>query len=71
MNSETLTLYASYFETQLSEIEMIQSMYSNRGEFEMDDPSVMADMRTVVEGKSTILPESRLQFTVNLKLDKV
>lgn len=50
---------------QLDEVEMLQSMFSNPGEFKMFDHSVLADFHEFIEGKSNVLP-SRLDFTITL-----
>lgn len=55
---------------QLSEVEMLQSMFSNPGEFCVYDYSVIADINEFVDGKCSIYPP-RLDFTINLFMDKV
>lgn len=55
---------------QLTELEMLQSMFSNPGEFCVDDYSVIADINEFVDGKCSVIPP-RLDFTVNLYLDVV
>lgn len=54
---------------QLSELEMIQSMFSNPGEFCIDDPSVIADINDFLDGKTNAFPP-RLDFTINLVIGK-
>lgn len=55
---------------QLSEMEMLQSMFSNPGEFCVDDPSTIADIHEFLDGKTTILPP-RLDYTINLSIEDV
>ncbi|KAJ9601056.1 hypothetical protein L9F63_000791 [Diploptera punctata] len=54
---------------QLSELEMLQSMFSNPGEFSVYDHSVIADINEFVDGKSTVYPP-QLDFTISLFIDK-
>lgn len=54
---------------QLEEVEMLQSMFSNPGEFEIYDHSVIADINEFVEGKNNSLPP-RLDFTIHLVIDE-
>lgn len=54
---------------QLEEVEMLQSMFSNPGEFKMFDHSVIADIHEFIEGKSVMLPP-RLDFIINLVVDE-
>uniref|UniRef100_A0A1B6MR14 RWD domain-containing protein n=1 Tax=Graphocephala atropunctata TaxID=36148 RepID=A0A1B6MR14_9HEMI len=54
---------------QLEEVEMLKSMFSNPGEFEIYDHSVITDINDFVEGKCKVLPP-RFDFTVNLALDE-
>lgn len=53
---------------QVSEFEMLQSMFSNPGEFEVFDYSVIADINEYVDGKNCELPP-QLNFTINLTID--
>lgn len=54
---------------QLEEVEMLQSMFSNPGEFKMFGDSVVADILEFIEGKSVMLPP-RLDFIINLVVDE-
>jgi hypothetical protein len=54
---------------QLEEVEMLQSMFSNPGEFEIYDHSVIADINEFVEGKTSNLPP-RLDFMIHLLIDE-
>lgn len=53
---------------QLTEVEMLQSMFSNPGEFCIDDPSVIADMNDYVDEKFGVFP-AQLDFIINLVLN--
>lgn len=55
---------------QISELEMLQSMFSNPGEFCMDDYGAIADVHEYLDGRCTILPP-QLDFTINLLLETV
>jgi len=55
---------------QLSEVEMLQSIFPNPGEFCVCDYSVIADINEFVDGKCSVYPP-RLDFTINLVIDKV
>lgn len=52
---------------QLTEFEMLQSMFSNPGELSVDDYSVLADFNDYVEGKTATIP-SHLDFVINLQI---
>ncbi|XP_044727980.1 RWD domain-containing protein 2A isoform X2 [Chrysoperla carnea] len=55
---------------QLSEIEMLQSMYSNPGEFCIDNYGILADMYDFSEGKSSETPP-QIDFQINLSIDNL
>lgn len=55
---------------QLSEVEMLQSIFPNPGEFCVCDYSVIADINEFLDGKCSFYP-SRLDFTINLVIDEV
>ena len=48
---------------QLSEIEMLQSMYPN--ELSVDDPSVLSDVQKYIDGDTSEVPH---QISVTLKI---
>lgn len=62
---------ASFQETlqlQISEIEMLQSMFPNEEEFILDDESALSDIQSFLDGKSTYTYlHARLGFTLKLK----
>lgn len=54
---------------QLEEVEMLQSMFSNPGEFKMFDHSMIEDIHDFIEGTSVMLPR-RLNFKIFLVVDE-
>jgi len=46
MNNDSET---SRIETQLAELELLMSMYPNKGELEFDDESELADLRAALD----------------------
>ncbi|KAG7167025.1 RWD domain-containing protein 2A-like [Homarus americanus] len=52
-------------ELQLSEMDMLQSMFPDPRELEVDDPSVLCDLRDFAEGRTLLLPP-RLDLVINL-----
>lgn len=54
------------FELQLSEVEMLSSMYPNSDEFLISCPFVLKDMHRFVSGETKYLP-NQLDLTLNLK----
>ncbi|XP_044255132.1 RWD domain-containing protein 2A [Tribolium madens] len=55
-------------ESQLSELETLQSMY-NPGELRVEDLNVLADINAFVDGRTSDLP-AYLDLTLNLSIDK-
>jgi len=58
------------FELQISESEMLNSMYPGNDEFTVLFPSVLADMNRFVSGESKYTP-NQLDFTLNLKIPDI
>ncbi|KAG8450270.1 hypothetical protein GDO86_002791 [Hymenochirus boettgeri] len=56
-------------EAQLSELELLSSMFPSEEEFVVTDQLALADMRDYVEKRTTDRPSSKIQFTVNVNLD--
>ncbi|GFQ73857.1 RWD domain-containing protein 2B [Trichonephila clavata] len=56
---------SEYFELQLSEVDMLASMYSNTGEFIITVPSIINDIKKYIAGDRKSIP-SELDFTLNL-----
>ncbi|XP_078674498.1 RWD domain-containing protein 2B-like [Branchiostoma floridae x Branchiostoma belcheri] len=60
----------SVLELQLSEIELLGSMFPGQGELVLDHPATLADVRQYVDGQTDAPPAARLEFTVNLKVQE-
>jgi len=58
-------------ETQLAEMELLMSMYSNKGELEFDDVSELADLRDAVDSSSPRIRASGVGFTLHLSILQV
>ncbi|KAK7068386.1 RWD domain-containing protein 2B [Halocaridina rubra] len=56
-------------ELQLSEVDMLQSMFPDPRELILDDPAVTVDLRDFIEGRTLLLPP-RLDFVLNLDVEK-
>lgn len=56
-------------ELQLSEVDMLQSMFPGPRELVVDDPSVLCDLRDFVEGRTVLLPP-KLDLVINLDVKK-
>ncbi|KAK4316794.1 hypothetical protein Pmani_012052 [Petrolisthes manimaculis] len=54
---------------QLSEVDMLQSMFPGPRELVVDDPSVLCDLRDFAEGRTLLLPP-RLDLVINLDVEK-
>ncbi|XP_006628263.1 RWD domain-containing protein 2B [Lepisosteus oculatus] len=54
---------------QLSEIELLLSMFPSQEELVIDDQLALAELRDYVEGRTNAIPTSRPQFTIQQKLD--
>ena len=58
-------------ETQLAELELLMSMYSNKGELQFDDVSELADLRAAVESGNTTGHGGGMGFTLHLTIMQV
>lgn len=58
------------FQLQLSEIEMLSSMYPDSSEFNVTLPSILADMTGFVDGNTSDIP-NELDFTWNMEIPDV
>lgn len=58
------------FQEQLSELEMLQSVFCNPGEIVIDDYNALADIHDYINNKTKLLP-SLLNYTVNLNIDDI
>lgn len=57
-------------ELQLQEIELLQSMFANPGEFNMFDDSMVENAQTYIgDEKTRYNPPSHLDFTINLTVE--
>lgn len=55
-------------ESQLSELEVLQSMFVNPGEIRFDDQTIVTHIKNYINNKIKIIPAS-LDFTINLSID--
>ena len=62
---------AQNVELQLSEIEMLNSMFSNAGELKITDPGVISDLQDFLSGKLERENLSKLEFSINLDIMEV
>ncbi|CAH1159991.1 unnamed protein product [Phaedon cochleariae] len=56
------------FEIQLSELESLESVYCNPGEFKVEDICTLVDIKEFVSDKTTLLPQY-LDVTINLMVN--
>lgn len=59
---------AQNVELQLSELEMLNSMFPNQGELELVDPGVITDLQDFLLGKLEREKLSKLEYTINLDI---
>ena len=53
---------------QLSEVDMLSSMFANPGEFVLEDPLCLADIQDFVDGSTSYdKVDSRVGFTIKVK----
>jgi len=58
-------------ETQLAELELIMSMYPNKGELEFDDASELADLRAALNTDDANIYSGGVGFTLHLTIMQV
>jgi len=58
-------------ETQLAELELLMSMYPNKGELEFDDASELANLRAAVDCGTTRIHTGGVGFTLQLSVVQV
>lgn len=58
-------------ELQLSELEMLSSMFPNKGELELIDPGVISDLHDFLSGKLGRDKISKLEYNINLHIMEV
>lgn len=69
-DSEELVDLRAMLELQLSEVEMLTSMFPNPGEFQLDDDTVLSDMQNFVDGKIKYkYLQCRIGFVVKIDVD--
>ncbi|XP_035241273.1 RWD domain-containing protein 2B [Anguilla anguilla] len=56
-------------EAQLSEIELLTSMFPSQDEFDVKDHLAIAELREYVEGRTDCPPSSRPEFVIQQKID--
>jgi hypothetical protein len=58
-------------ELQLSELEMLGSMFPNKGELELIDPGVISDLHDFLSGKLGRDKVPKLEYNINLNIIEV
>ena len=58
-------------ELQLSELEMLSSMFPNKDELELTDPGVISDLNDFLSGKVGRENISKLEYNINLNILEV
>ena len=58
-------------ELQLSELEMLSSMFPNKDELELTDPGVISDLNDFLSGKLGRENISKLEYNINLNILEV
>jgi len=61
----------SSLETQLAEIELLMSMYPNKGELQFDDTSELANLRAALDSGDRRIHVSGVGFTLHLSVMQV
>ncbi|XP_014454599.1 RWD domain-containing protein 2B isoform X6 [Alligator mississippiensis] len=55
-------------EVQISELDLLSSMFPGEDEFIVTDQLALAELKCCVENQSSEMPSSKVQFTLNVKL---
>jgi len=58
-------------ETQLTELELLMSMYPNKGELQFDDESELADLRAALVSCDAVSQVGGVGFTLHLTIMQV
>lgn len=58
-------------ELQLSEFEMLSSMFPKKGELELNDPSAISDLHDFLSGTLVKDELSKLEYFINLEIEQV
>jgi len=61
----------NHFETQLAELELLMSMYPNKGELQFDDVSELANLRAALDSGDTRIHVGGVGFTLQLSIIQV
>jgi len=61
----------NHFETQLSQLELLMSMYPNKGELEFDDASELTNLRAALESGNARIYVGGIGFTLQLSIKQV
>ncbi|XP_030060146.1 RWD domain-containing protein 2B [Microcaecilia unicolor] len=56
-------------EAQLSELELLSSMFPTEAEFVVTDHLALAELRDYVEKQTSFVPSSKIHFMINIKLE--
>ncbi|XP_067421732.1 RWD domain-containing protein 2B [Emydura macquarii macquarii] len=56
-------------EIQLSELDLLSSMFPDEDEFIVTDQLAVAELKDYVDNKTSEIPSSKVQFTLNVKLE--
>ncbi|XP_031570422.1 RWD domain-containing protein 2A-like [Actinia tenebrosa] len=66
MADEVEDVFMDSLQLQLSEVEMLQSMFPNEEEFRLEDPGVLVDVQEFISRRSKVLP-SRISFFLTVE----
>lgn len=56
-------------ETQISELDLLSSMFPYEEEFTVTDQLAVAELKHFVENEAAEVPSSKIQFILNVKLE--
>uniref|UniRef100_K7GGF4 RWD domain containing 2B n=1 Tax=Pelodiscus sinensis TaxID=13735 RepID=K7GGF4_PELSI len=56
-------------EVQLSELDLLSSMFPDEDEFIVTDQLAVAELKHYIDNKTSEIPSSKIQFTLNVKLE--
>lgn len=56
-------------EVQLSELDLLSSMFPNEDEFKVTDQLALAELKDLVERCSLEVPSSKIQFMLKLEIE--
>lgn len=64
-------VFRSVLELQLSELEMLNSMFPNEGELELTDPGAISDIQDFLKGNCSRKDLTKLIYTIHLEIQGV